>query len=137
MVLDSSALVAILQDEPERRPFNERIEAAAEVSISAANLLEARIVLLTRSGESAVQALDAFLLRARIVVVEVSPRNAELAFDAYRRYGKGTGHPAALNHGDCFAYALARQSGAPLLFKGRDFALTDIRAATEGSPPRT
>ena len=134
MVLDSSALVAILQDEPERRTFNERIEAAAEVRISAANLLEARIVLFTRSGESAVQALDAFLLRARIIVVEVSPRNAELAFDAYRRYGKGTGHPAALNYGDCFAYALARQSGAPLLFKGRDFALTDIHAATEGTP---
>ena len=74
MVLDSSALVAILQDEPERRAFNERIEAAAEVRISAANLLEARIVLFTRFGESAVQALDAFLLRARIIVVEVSPR---------------------------------------------------------------
>lgn len=133
MVLDSSALVAILQDEPERRAFNERIEAAAEVRISAANLLEARIVLFTRFGESAVQALDAFLLRARIIVVEVSPRDAELAFDAYRRYGKGTGHPAGLNYGDCFAYALAKRSAASLLFKGRDFALTDLPAATAGA----
>ena len=134
IVVDTSALVAIMGDEAERRAFNERIEAAAEVRISAANLLETRIVLFGRSGENAVRALDAFLHRSGVTVVEVSPRTADVAFDAYRRYGRGTGHPAKLNYGDCFAYALAKQSGAPLLFKGGDFTHTDIPAAT--LPPR-
>ena len=134
IVVDTSALVAIMGDEPERRAFNERIETAAAVRISAANLLEARTVLFARSGEDAVRALDAFLHRSGATVVEVSPQTADLAFDAYRRYGRGTGHPARLNYGDCFAYALARQTGAPLLFKGDDFTHTDIPAAT--LPPR-
>lgn len=129
IVLDTSALVAILSDEPERRAFNERIAEASEVRISAANLLEARIVLFARHGEDAVRDLDAFLLRSGTTVVEVSPRDADLAFDAYRRYGRGTGHPARLNYGDCFSYALAQQSGAPLLFKGHNFSQTDIPAA--------
>ena len=113
---------------------NERIESAAGVSISAASLLEARIVLFARSGENAVLALDAFLLKSRIAVVEVSPRVGDIAFDAYRRYGRGTGHPAALNYGDCFSYALARQMDAPLLYKGNDFAQTDIRPAVAAIP---
>ncbi len=129
IVVDTSVLVAIMGDEPERRAFNERIAEAAEARISAASLLEARIVLFARHGENAVRDLDAFLLRSGMIVVEVSPRNADLAFDAYRRYGRGTGHPARLNYGDCFAYALAKQSGAPLLFKGDDFSRTDIRTA--------
>lgn len=129
MVVDTSALVAIMGDEPERRAFNERIEAEAEVCVSAANLLEARIVLFARSGEDAVRDLDAFLHRSGAKVVEVSPQTADIAFDAYRRYGRGTGHPAKLNYGDCFAYALAKQSRAPLLFKGDDFGRTDIPAA--------
>ena len=129
MVVDTSVLVAIMGDEPERRAFNERIAEAAEARISAASLLEARIVLFARYGEDAVRDLDAFLLRSGMIVVEVSPRSADLAFDAYRRYGRGTGHPAGLNYGDCFAYALAKQAGAPLLFKGDDFSRTDIRTA--------
>lgn len=131
MVIDTSALVAILSDEPERRVFNELIEAATATSISAANLLEARMVLFARSGDNAVSALDAFVLKSSMTVMEVSPRMADIAFDAYRRFGKGTGHAAALNYGDCFSYALAKHLGAPLLFKGDDFSRTDVRAATE------
>lgn len=131
MVIDTSALVAILGDEPERRVFNELIETATATSISAANLLEARMVLFARSGDNAVSALDAFVLKSGMAVMEVSPRMADIAFDAYRRFGKGTGHAAALNYGDCFSYALAKHLGAPLLFKGDDFSRTDVRAATE------
>jgi len=129
MVVDTSALVAIMGDEPERRRFNRVIEAAVATYVSAASLLETRIVLFARSGDSATLALDAFLLKSGMIVTEVSPRIADIAFDAYRRYGKGTGHGAALNYGDCFSYALAKHLGAPLLFKGDDFSHTDIRAA--------
>ena len=129
MVIDTLALIAILSNEPERRAFNERIEAASRTSISAATLLEARIVLVSRFGDRAVLALDAFLLRSGATIVDVSPRIADMAFDAFRRFGKGTGHGAALNYGDCFSYALARRLGAPLLFKGDDFSQTDIQSA--------
>lgn len=132
MVVDTSALVAILNDEPERRVFNESIEAASATYVSAANLLETRIVLFAGSGEAAILALDAFLLESGITVVEVSSRIADLAFDAYRRFGKGTGHGAGLNFGDCFSYALAKHLDVPLLFKGDDFSRTDIRSASEG-----
>ena len=129
MVVDTSALVAIMGDEPERHRFNRLIEAATATYVSAASLLETRIVLFARSGDSAVLALDAFLLKSGMTVMEVSPRIADLAFDAYRRYGKGTGHGAALNYGDCFSYALAKHLTVPLLFKGDDFSQTDIQAA--------
>lgn len=129
MVVDTSALIAIMGDEPERRRFNQLIEAAPATYVSAASLLETRIVLFARSGDSAVLALDAFLLKSGMIVTEVSPRIAEVAFDAYRRYGKGSGHRAGLNFGDCFAYALARHLDLPLLFKGDDFPHTDIRSA--------
>ena len=102
MVVDTSALVAIMGDEPERRRFNQLIEAATATYVSVANLLETRIVLFARSGDSAVLALDAFLLKSGMNVMEVSPRIADLAFDAYRRYDKGPGHSATLNYGDCF-----------------------------------
>ena len=84
---------------------------------------------VSRSGDAAVLALDAFLLKSGINVMEVSPRIADIAFDAYRRFGKGTGHGAALNYGDCFSYALAKYLDAPLLFKGNDFSQTDISSA--------
>ena len=129
MVVDTSALVAIMGNEPERHRFNRLIEVAGATHVSAASLLETRIVLFARSGDSAVLALDAFLLKSGMIVAEVSPRIADIAFDAYRRYGKGTGHGAALNYGDCFAYALAKHLGAPLLYKGGDFSQTDIQAA--------
>lgn len=121
--------MAILGDEPERRRFSERIEAAAETFVSAATLIETRIVLLARSGENAVLALDAFRLKAGIKGVEVTPRIADIAFDAYGRFGKGTGNAAALNYGDCFSSALARHLGAQFLFKGDEFSKTDVEPA--------
>ncbi len=126
IVIDTSALVAIMGDEPERRFFNKLIDAESNTCISSASLLETRMVLFARSGDTAVLALDAFLLKCEMTVVEVSPRIADIAFDAYRRFGKGMGHPAALNYGDCFSYALAKYLDAPLLFKGDDFTMTDI-----------
>ena len=130
MVIDTSALIAIMSDEPERHTFNKLIEAAADPCISAASLLETRMVLFTRSGDNAILAVDAFLLKSGMTVVEVSPRLADIAFDAYRHFGKGTGHGADLNYGDCFSYALAKYLGKPLLFKGTDFSQTDIASAT-------
>ncbi len=129
IVLDTSALMAILSDEPERRAFNLAIEKAAARFISAASLLELKMVLFARFGPQASNAVDAFIARADIRVEPVTAQSAEIAFDAFRRFGRGTGHPARLNYGDCFAYALAREKGAPLLFKGRDFGQTDIAPA--------
>lgn len=129
IVLDTSALVAILTDEPERRVFNEAIEGAPVRLLSAATLLEAKMVLFARYGGAGVNALDAFLSRADIRVEPVTAAQAELAFEAFRRFGRGTGHPAHLNYGDCFSYALARENAAPLLFKGGDFGQTDIETA--------
>ncbi len=131
MVVDTSALIAILQNEPERHRFNELIETASATHVSAATLLETRMVLFARSGDGAVLALDAFLLKSRMIVMEVSPHIADVAFDAYRRYGKVSGHGAALNYGDCFSYALAKHLAVPLLFKGGDFSKTDIRSAAD------
>jgi len=133
IAIDTSAIIAILSNEAERRSFNEIIEAATHCYISAANLLEARIVLFARHGENGTIALDSFLLKSGIEVVEVTPNIGDIAFDAYRRYGKGRGHSAALNYGDCFSYALAAQKDIPLLFKGNDFSETDILAATSNS----
>jgi ribonuclease VapC len=124
MVLDTSALVAILTDEPERRAFNELIERSGARLISAATVLEAALVIESRKGEHGGRELDLFLHRARFEVVPVDAEQVEIARTAYRNYGKGR-HPAGLNFGDCFSYALAKQRGEPLLYKGGDFALTD------------
>ncbi|WP_202402703.1 type II toxin-antitoxin system VapC family toxin [Shinella kummerowiae] len=129
IVLDTSALVAILTDEPERRAFNEAIDQAATRLLSAATLLETKMVLFSRYGGAGVNALDAFILRADIRIESVTAAQAEIAFDAFRRYGRGTGHAAHLNYGDCFSYALARENAAPLLFKGGDFGHTDVETA--------
>jgi len=128
MVLDTSALLAILLDEPERRRFNELIEADPVRLISAANVLEAAIVLESRFGEPAGRELDLFLHRAKVEVTVVDGDQVEIARAAFRRFGKGR-HLAGLNFGDCFAYALAVASGEPLLFKGSDFAQTDVAVA--------
>jgi ribonuclease VapC len=128
MVLDTSALLAVLQDEPERRAFNERIEAADGCALSTANLVEAGIVIEARYGPPGALALDRFLEIAKVSFVPVDLEQAGLAREAYRRYGRGH-HPAGLDVGDCFAYALATSRGAPLLFKGDDFARTDVEPA--------
>jgi ribonuclease VapC len=127
MVLDSSAVIAILFDEPERRTFTLAVEHDPRRLISAANLLESALIVEARRGESAGRELDLLLHRADIQVVPVDADQVELARSAWRRFGKGR-HPAALNFGDCFAYALASASGEPLLFKGDDFVRTDLSA---------
>jgi ribonuclease VapC len=128
MVVDSSALVAILSDEAERRAFIEILAAASVRLISAATLLETGIVMETRRGEHAGRELDLFLHRGKFEIVPVDADQVEIARSAFRRYGKGR-HPAGLNFGDCFSYALARSRGDRLLFKGEDFARTDVEPA--------
>ncbi len=120
MVLDTSAVVAILFDEPERRAFTEAIANDPVRVISAANLLEAAMLVEARRGEPAGRELDLLLHRAGVNTVAVDAEQVEMARRAWRRYGKGN-DPAGLNFGDCFAYALARCRGEPLLFKGNDF----------------
>jgi ribonuclease VapC len=125
MVLDTSALLAILQDEPERRAFNLAIEAADSRVLSTASFVEASAVLEVRYGTEAVRELDAFIDRAGITLVPVDAEQARVARLAFSRYGKGR-HRASLNFGDCFAYALALTRGESLLYKGDDFVHTDL-----------
>lgn len=127
MVVDSSALVAILRKEPEAARFTRAILRDSVRLISAANLLEAGIVIDNQAGPSAGRRLDAFVERARIGIEPVTEEQVRIARQAYVDFGRGN-HPAGLNFGDCFAYALAKTSGEALLFKGDDFAQTDIRA---------
>jgi ribonuclease VapC len=125
MVIDTSALVAILQNEPERRQFNEAIEAAEVRSMSTASFVETSIILESRFGADGVRDLDLFINKAQISLAPVDADHAHLARDGFRKYGKGR-HPAGLNYGDCFSYALARSQDEPLLFKGKDFSKTDV-----------
>jgi ribonuclease VapC len=126
MVIDTSALLAIFLAEPERKPFLDSILQAETRMISAANVLETGIVLEARRGESAGREFDLFLVRTSLQVVAVDGEQAEIARSAWRKYGKRR-HPAGLNFGDCFAYALAKFSNEALLAKGNDFGLTDIK----------
>jgi ribonuclease VapC len=128
MVIDTSALIAILLNEAEAEAFAKAIAADPKRLISAFNLLETAIVIEAKKGEAGGIELDLLLHRARIEAVSMSAEQTELARTAWRVYGKGN-HPAGLNIGDCCAYALAKYSGEPLLFKGEDFALTDIPSA--------
>jgi ribonuclease VapC len=125
MVIDTSALVAIFLAEPERRRFLDLIIEAGTRLVSAANALETGIVLEARRGEAAGREFDLFVVRANLQVVPVDGEQVEIARSAWRKYGKGR-HPAGLNFGDCFAYALAKSSGESLLAKGTDFGATDI-----------
>ena len=125
MVIDTSALLAIFLAEPERKPFLDSIVQAETRMISAASVLETGIVLEARRGESAGREFDLFLVRANLQIVSLDSEQVEIARSAWRKYGKGR-HPAGLNFGDCFAYALAKFTGEPLLAKGNDFAATDI-----------
>ena len=129
MVLDTSALVALLLDEPEAEEFRTAVEEDAIRLVSAATLLETALVIEARKGEPGGRELDALIHKAEIIVVAVDAEHVSEARRAYRRFGKGR-HAAGLNFGDVFAYALARTSGEPLLFKGDDFAKTDIGRVT-------
>lgn len=125
MVIDSSAVLALLLQEDQAPLIARAFERETPRLLSAANLLEAAIVIESRKGEAGGRELDLLLYRAGIEVVGVDEDQAELARVAWRRFGKGR-HPASLNYGDCFAYALAKSRRAALLFVGNDFAQTDI-----------
>ncbi len=129
MIVDSSALIAIILREPEAEIFAAILLASQRNRISAANYLEAAIVADARvQQDSRIGAYDDLVASVRLEIEDVTVRRAGDARAAYRRFGKGY-HPARLNFGDCFAYALAKESGEPLLFKGNDFAQTDVISA--------
>jgi ribonuclease VapC len=128
VIVDSSAIVAILRAEPEAREFSRAISSAERCHISAANYLEAAVVIDSAKSAISSRRFDDFFHASRIAVEAVTPRQAEIARHAYRDFGKGR-HKAGLNFGDCFAYALAKEMDEPLLFKGTDFARTDVEIA--------
>ena len=127
MILDTSAIVAILQDEPESPAFAHAVEDNRPVRVSAANWLEAAILVDGNRSPALSRRFDELLREAAVEVEPVTTQQAEFAREAYRAFGRGSGHPAHLNFGDCFAYALAMERDEPLLFKGKDFAHTDVR----------
>ena len=127
MILDSSALVAILRDEPDAAAFAAAIEGATQRRISGVNYVEAAVVIDCSRDPAASRRFDDLLREAQILIEPVTREQARLAREAYRDFGKGSGHPARLNFGDCFAYALAKETGEPLLFKGDDFTHTDVQ----------
>ena len=127
MVIDTSALVALLLGEADAGRFARAIEAGSLRLVSAATLVETSIVIESRKGEEAGRELDLLIYRAGIEIVPVDQDQAEIARHAWRRFGNGR-HAAGLNYGDCFAYALAINRGLPLLFRGDDFARTDVES---------
>ena len=129
MIVDTSAIVAILRDEAGARDCALAIEKSSVRRISAANFVEAALVIDGSRDPIASRRFDDFFKEARIAVEPVTLEQARLAREAYRDFGKESGHPAKLNFGDCFAYALAKATGEPLLFKGDDFIHTDIAPA--------
>jgi ribonuclease VapC len=129
MIIDTSALVAILRDEPEAAICARAIERAAQRRLSAVNFVEAAVVIDGSRDPIASRRFDDLLKEAQVLIEPVTEIQARLAREAYRDFGKGSGHPARLNFGDCFAYALAKVIGEPLLFKGSDFGHTDIMPA--------
>jgi ribonuclease VapC len=131
MVIDTSAVVAILRQEPGAEGLLRRLTASGSRRISAASLLEAAIVIEAKSGERGGEQLDLFLARAQIEIAPVTSEQVQVARKAWRRYGKGSGHAARLNYGDCFSYALAHSLGEELLYKGADFAHTDVARAAD------
>jgi ribonuclease VapC len=122
VIVDTSALIAVLRGEPEREQFRDALLTRPPVAMSAVSLVEARIIATRENGLSE---LETLLQVAAIEIVPIDGVQADVAFEAFLRYGKGR-HPAALNLGDLFAYALAKVTGEPLLFKGNDFARTDL-----------
>jgi ribonuclease VapC len=129
VIVDSSAIIAIVRAEPDAAVYAEAMAEAAELSVSAATYLESAIVADAGRDPVSMRTFDVILERNRIAIEPVTAEQAVIAREAYRDFGKGSGHPARLNFGDCFSYALASVTGQPLLFKGDDFVHTDIRPA--------
>ena len=134
MVLDTSAIFALMSNEPDARRFREAILNAKALSIPAVTVLETAIVLRGRFGPGMNDAFDSWLKESDVVVLPFDARQAMAAFAAFARYGKGQGHPVQLNICDCPSYALAKTRGEPLLFKGADFARTGIEPVDFSTP---
>lgn len=128
MIVDTSAILAILYDEADANVYAEAISQAQACRISAATLVEAAVVAEAQAGNNGGRQFDAFLRRSGIIVEAVTEEHARIARQAYLDFGRGR-HPAGLNFGDVFSYALAKATGEPLLFKGNDFRRTDVLAA--------
>ena len=128
MIVDTSAIMAILRNEPDAPAFGAALARATRIAISAATLVELCVVAESRAGAAVWAEVEALMADAAIEVAPFTAEQAALAREGWRRFGKGR-HPAGLNLGDCFAYAPAQKRGEPLLFKGGDFALTDVRRA--------
>jgi ribonuclease VapC len=126
MIIDTSAIIAILRGEPEAQRCALAIETHSIRRMSAANFVEAAVVIDASRDPIASRRFDELMKEAQISIESVTEAQAQVAREAYRDFGKGSGHPAKLNFGDCFAYALAKSTGQPLLFKGDDFIHTDI-----------
>ena len=129
IAVDSSALVAIILDEPERHLFLTTLDIASKALVSSVSVVEAKMVVHGRIGQRAVILLDDLLSLPMFEIASPGPADVEAAYNAFVAFGKGNGHPANLNFGDVFSYALAKVRGVPLLYKGRDFSYTDIRPA--------
>lgn len=131
MIVDTSAIVAILRAEPEAELFANAIATAKHRRVSAVNYVEAAVVIDGSRNPIACRRFDELCREAAFTIESVTPEQAEIARAAYKDFGKGSGHPAQLNFGDCFAYALAKVFGEPILFKGRDFRNTDLDSAID------
>jgi ribonuclease VapC len=129
MIVDSSAMVAVIKREPDWLSLSERMDSADRLHISAASYLETAIVLDGLRNPARSAELDDLIEEIGMVIEPVTVEQAKIARQAYRDYGKGSGHPANLNFGDCFSYALAREKREPMLWKGDDFGHTEIRPA--------
>jgi ribonuclease VapC len=131
LIVDPSALVAVIKDEPDADAFKRAILLADQPLLSAAGFVELAMVIDGRRDPVASHQLDNLITRTRIRITPVDEKQARVARQAFRDFGRGSGHPARLNFGDCFSYALASVTGHPLLFKGDDFVHTDITPALE------
>jgi ribonuclease VapC len=137
IAVDTSAIVAIVFNEPERREFVATIEESVKALVSTVSVVEARMVVHGRRGMRAVVLVEDLLKLPRFEITPPGLPDMDAAFAAFLAFGKGSGHPAALNFGDVFAYALAKVRDLPLLFKGNDFAETDLRPAVTHHPARS
>jgi len=135
VIIDTSALTAILRNEPDARACALAIDSSPVCRISAVNFVEAAVVIDATRDPVASRRFDDLIREAEIIVEPVTERQAQIAREAYRDFGKGSKHPARLNFGDCFAYALAKITGEPLLFLGTDFTHTDLKAGIKQKRP--
>lgn len=129
MIIDASALIAILRNEPDASVYARAIEVASRRRVCAINFVEAAVVIDGSRDPIASRRFDELFAAAQLVIEPVTAEQARLARETYRDFGKGSGHPARLNFGDCFAYALAKVANEPLLYKGNDFSRTDVQSA--------